>query len=107
MQNGLEILKNIDGFYWDKHNINKNWLKHGVKFTESEETFFNGPLFIVTDAKHSQKENRWYALGTTDKNRKLFTVFTVRHQKIRVISSRNMSQKERKKYEELKKNPKI
>lgn len=107
MQDDLEILKNADGFYWDKYNINKNWFKHKVKFTESEEIFFNDSLFILQDAKYSLKEKRWFCLGTTDKNRKLFTVFTIRNKKIRIISSRDMNKKERKKYEELKKTSKI
>ena len=40
-------------------------------------------------------------LGHTDPGRRLFIVFTVRNNRIRVISARDMSRKERKIYEEL------
>lgn len=85
----------IEGFDWDRGNIDKNWIKHKVAFWESEEIFANQPLLISADAKHSfDGEKRFYALGQTDTQRLLFEVFTVRNRKIRIISSRAMSQKE-------------
>ena len=87
------------GFQWDRHNIQKNWGKHKVSPVESEQTFFNKPLIIVNDVQHSQKEDRFYALGKTDQNRRLFIAFTIRNKLIRVISSRDMNKKERKIYE--------
>jgi uncharacterized protein len=62
------------------------------------------PLIVADDAKHSGKENRFYALGHTDTNRMLFVVFTVRgNNNIRIISARNMSRKERKVYQSYEK----
>lgn len=107
MQNKLEILQNITHFIWDEHNKEKNWRKHHVKYLECEEVFFNNPLFILEDEKHSQKEPRWFATGITNNKRKLFTVFTIRNKGIRIISSRDMNKKERIKYEKLKKNPSL
>lgn len=85
-------------FEWNKGNIDKNWEKHKIHFKEAEEIFLNRPLKIFKDIKHSQKEDRFVALGITDKNRKLYLVFTIRKKKIRVISARNQSKKERSLY---------
>ncbi len=65
---------------------------------ECEEVFFNLPLFVLEDPKHSDKEQRYYALGKADMSRQLFIVFIIRKNKIRVISARDMSKKERNKY---------
>jgi uncharacterized DUF497 family protein len=66
--------------------------------SECEETFFNQPLIVFDDIKHSKSEKRFYSLGRTDKERKLFMVFTIRNSLIRVISARDMSKKERERY---------
>ena len=84
-----------EGFEWDEHNAGKIFSKHGVLPLESEQLFFNRPLMVSDDEKHSQKERRFYALGRTDSGRMLFVVFTVRGVNIRVISARDMSMKER------------
>lgn len=89
----------LTGFDWDKGNKEKNWKKHRVDFQESEEIFFNKPLEIFSDEKHSGKEKRFLAYGTTNKNRKLTVVFTLRKGKIRIISARDQNRKERKIYE--------
>ena len=91
------------GFQWDKYNIQKNWEKHKVSPGESEQAFFNRPFKIVKDIYHSQEEERFYALGKTEQDRKLFIVFTLRKKLIRVISSRDMNKKERRIYENSKK----
>lgn len=91
-------INSIDGFDWDEGNRDKNWLKHLVSNRESEELFFNLPLIVVADIKHSELEERFFALGQTNDGRLLFISFTVRLNKIRVISARDMSQKERERY---------
>ena len=98
----MDIFKTVQecmGFQWDKHNIQKNWEKHKVTPVESEQAFFNRPLKIVKDIHHSQKEERFYALGKTDQDRRFFIAFTLRQKLIRVISSRDMNKKERRIYE--------
>ncbi|GAB6163538.1 BrnT family toxin [Desulfothermus naphthae] len=94
-----QLLLECTGFEWDEGNKDKNWIKHKVSNSECEQIFFNQPLIINFDEKHSDTETRFYALGHTDLNRKLFIVFTIRNKKIRVISARDMSKKERKIYE--------
>ena len=83
------------GFDWNAGNLEKNRLKHGVSPFECEQIFFNQPLIVAPDEKHSQKEIRFYALGQTDTARLLFLVFTVRKNLIRIISARDMSRAEK------------
>jgi hypothetical protein len=90
-----DILAKCTGFEWDSHNAEKIWLKHHVSLSECEQIFFNLPLVVADDIKHSEQETRFYALGQTDAERFLFMVFTVRKNKIRVISARDMNRKER------------
>jgi uncharacterized protein len=89
----------ITGFNWDKANLEKSKNKHRVEAYECEEIYFNQPLLLSRDAKHSVAEKRYYALGITDQERKLFVVFTIRKNLIRIISARDMSRRERKIYE--------
>lgn len=88
-------LNHLDGFDWEDGNRDKNWLKHSVTYGECEETFFNIPRLLQTDPTHSQNEARYYALGHTHAGRNLFIGFTIRNTKIRIISARDMNQKER------------
>lgn len=90
-------------FEWDKWNIDKNYKKHGVDPKEAEEIFVSEELFVLPDIKHSQKEKRNIALGKTQEGKGLFVVFTLRGNKIRVISARRMHEKEVKKYAKAKK----
>lgn len=94
-------LTKITGFDWDDGNARKNE-KHDVSMAEAEQVFFNDPLLLVEDVKHSQGESRIHALGKTDEERLLHITFTLRHtgEKIRVISARDMHKKERKIYEQ-------
>ncbi len=92
-------LKSTIGFDWDKGNIDKNWLKHRVSYRECEEIFYNKPILINEDQKHLSKEIRFQVLGQSNKKRKLFLIYTVRNNKIRVISARDQNKKERIAYE--------
>ena len=94
------MILDCTGFEWDRGNSSKNWIKHQCSRTECEEVFFNKPLLVVSDTKHSQNEIRYHALGKTNQDRMLFLAFTVRSDKIRVISARDMNRKERSIYAE-------
>ena len=94
--------KQIVGFDWDAGNERKSSDKHSVSKFEAEQVFFNEPLLIVEDVKHSQDEERYHALGRTDKTRMLHITFTLRSSGtlIRVISARDMHRKEKVIYEQ-------
>jgi len=94
-------VESIVGFDWDEGNIHKNEDKHGLKWTSIEEVFFNEPLLIVEDFKHSLDECRCVALGKNDFDDLVTVIFTVRKNHIRVISARTMSKKEREVYERV------
>lgn len=93
----------IIGFDWDAGNTRKNE-KHGVSGAEAEQTFFNAPLLMIEDRRHSAHEPRFHALGKTDEGRLLHITFTLRDagRKVRVISARDMHRKERTVYEQAK-----
>ena len=88
------------GFQWDEGNADKNRIIHNVENWEGEQVFFNVPLLILGDLKHSATEERWAAFGRTDDGRLLVVVFTKRGNLVRIISARDMNRKERKFYEE-------
>jgi len=96
----MHAFKTVEGFDWDQGNTSKNWEKHKVTPSQCEELFFNRPLVVQTVEQHSVSEKRYFALGKTDADRRLFVVFTLRGKKIRVISARDMSRQERKVYHE-------
>lgn len=87
----------ILGFQWDAGNARKNVDKHGVHQAEAEEAFLNEPLIVAQDLRHSEDEDRFHALGATHAGRRLHVTFTIRADGtlIRVISARDMSNKER------------
>jgi uncharacterized protein len=88
------------GFEWDDGNILKNEIKHSLAWQRIEEIFFNEPLILFKDEKHSlDAECRCAALGRLDDGMWITVVFTKRKNKIRVISARPMSKKERGFYE--------
>jgi len=91
----------VIGFEWDEGNARKND-HHGVSMAEAEQLFFNAPLLVLPDAKHSESEPRFHTLGKTNDGRRLHITFTLRDadQLIRVISARDMHRKERVIYEQ-------
>ena len=92
-------LNKLTEFEWDKGNIDKSFKKHNISPNEAEEIFLDKNLKILRDIRHSQKEERFIALGITINGTKLFIVYTVRGGKIRIISSRPMNKKQKNYYE--------
>lgn len=90
----------LDSFEWDSGNREKNWILHNVTGAEAEEVFFNEPVLTFPDPRHSHAEERFYLLGRTKADRRLHVVFTIRKNRIRIISARDMSRKERNTYDE-------
>ncbi|MFZ3138023.1 MAG: BrnT family toxin [Thermodesulfovibrionales bacterium] len=100
MKDWTDIVSFAEDFEWDEGNIKKDWERHRVSHIECEEIFFNRPIIVKKDEPHSTSEDRYFVLGKTDAGRLLFIVFTLRGNKIRIISARDMNRKERKIYEE-------
>jgi uncharacterized DUF497 family protein len=96
----MRLWTKVLAFDWDTGNLHKNKLKFNVTNQEAEEVFSNEPLIVSEDKKHSTKrEERYQALGKTNNKRKLFLSFTIRNNRIRVISIRDMNKKEKVIYE--------
>ncbi|MEA2563564.1 MAG: uncharacterized protein QOH06_5068 [Acidobacteriota bacterium] len=89
-------------FDWDGGNAEKNWERHQVSQSECEQVFFNRPLVVGDDDLHSVIEARHFVLGRTDAGRLLFLVYTLREERIRVISARDMTRREIKEYQRAK-----
>ena len=91
----------IAGFDWDESNRSK-CQKHGVS-TAAIESLFHRPIAVLPDSLHSKPEERFKAIGKTDKGRGILVVFTLRTQRgktlIRPISARYMHRKEMDHYE--------
>ena len=95
---GKNPLAACQGFEWDEWNSGKICERHRVTPEEAEEVFFHDPCVVRGDAGHSDREVRCGALGQTEKGRRLFLAFTIRGKLIRVISARDMNQKEHREY---------
>jgi uncharacterized protein len=87
-------------FEWDAGNADKNRLRHGVSRAECEQVFFRRPV-VREDGFHSEDEVRFHALGQSAAGRLLFVVYTLRGERVRVISARDMTPRERKEYERV------
>ena len=66
----------VTGFDWDPGNRNK-CRKHGVSIAEIE-ALFSKPVAVFPDPAHSQREERFKAIGSTKKGRHIFLVFALR-----------------------------
>lgn len=86
-------------FQWDEGNGLKSFVKHGITSEQSEQVFFH-PYVLKPDKRHSALEDRLNLIGKTDSGKVLFMSFTVRNNKIRIISARSADKKERKVYEQ-------
>jgi uncharacterized protein len=93
-------VSSVIGFEWDDGNARKSVEKHAVSQAEAEQIFFNEPLIVRADDKHSDTEQRFHALGQTDAGRLLHVTFALKKGGvlIRVISARPMSRRERIRY---------
>lgn len=84
----------IKAFEWDNGNLNKNFHKHGITNEEAEEVFFDYRKKIIPDNKHSIMEKRFLLIGKNKKEKKIFIVFIIRKNLIRIISARPLNKKE-------------
>jgi len=92
----------IVGFDWDGGNSPKILERHSVDQAEAQQVFIDPRMLVLVDVKHSHEEERFHAYGETAAGRRLQVSFTLRKDAtlIRVISARDMSRRERARYEE-------
>jgi uncharacterized DUF497 family protein len=88
-------------FEWDEKKARLNWLKHGVSFDEAATVFDDSLARVFDDELHSTDERREIIIGHSIIHRLLVVCFTERpNERIRIISARLHTRKERKAYEE-------
>jgi uncharacterized DUF497 family protein len=88
-------------FDWDQWNIQKNEIKHGVSQLEAESVFYDPGFMLFDDVRHrSASESRYIGYGESKLKRVLMVAFTFRKKKVRIISARPASRKERQVYHE-------
>ena len=85
---------------WDAAKAQKNQAKHGVSFDEAS-TVFGDPLALtIPDPAHSEQEERFITLGVTANFKMVVVVHSDRNERIRIISARGATWRERRNYEE-------
>jgi hypothetical protein len=90
----------MDMFEWNEGKEQENFAKHGIWFDEAK-TIWADPLATErSDPDHSDDEERWIRIGLSESNNTLLVVFCERvGDKIRIISARKLTPKERREYE--------
>jgi uncharacterized DUF497 family protein len=87
-------------FEWDEVKARENLKRHKVPFDEGK-TIFNDPFLLTyPDIDSSEAEERHINIGLSVKNRVLVLIHTERESKIRIISCRKATARERRHYEE-------
>jgi hypothetical protein len=87
-------------FEWDPKKARKNINTHGVSFDEASTAFRDSLSQTINDPLHSEGENRFVLLGRSIQGRILVIIHTDRGERIRIISARPATTRERLKYEE-------
>ncbi len=86
-------------FEWDPDKSDINLSKHGVSFSEAS-TVFGDPLSLTNyDPDHSDDEHRYITMGESSNGQLLIVSHTDRDDRIRIISARRATRRERKAYE--------
>ncbi len=86
-------------FEWDEVKARENLIKHKVHFDEGK-TVFNDPFLLTyPDVDHSETEERYVNIGVSAKDRVLVLIHAERQGRIRIISCRKATVRERRDYE--------
>ena len=86
-------------FEWDENKNQLNQQKHGISFEEAKE-IFSDIVFTSISEKFDYGEIREVSIGAILKVLIVAVVHTDRNGKIRIISARKATPKERRKYNE-------
>ena len=86
-------------FEWDDDKARQNIKKHKVSFEEAVTVFGDFVSLTISDSTHSETEDRWIIIGESNIHRLIVVVHTERRDRIRIISARQATLRERKEYE--------
>ena len=87
-------------FEWDRKKAKYNLRKHGVSFEEASSVFGDVLATVYDDPDHSADEKRFLTVGTSVRGRLLHVAFADRDTRIRIISARMVTRREKRMYEE-------
>ena len=87
-------------FEWDERKARRNLVKHGVSFDEASTVFGDALGRTIDDPLHSDEEDRFITLGESTEGRMVVVVYVERGDRIRLISARLATRRERRDYEE-------
>lgn len=86
-------------FEWDPDKATSNLDKHSVSFTEASSVFGDRLALTISDPRHSDDEARFVTLGWSNARRMLVVIHTYREERLRIISARAATPKERRRYD--------
>ncbi len=86
-------------FEWDTEKARENEQKHRISFLEASEVFDDDHSSTVQDPDHSTSEDRYLIFGISKQGKHLVVAYTERGDRIRLISARHMTSRERRAYE--------
>jgi uncharacterized protein len=87
-------------FEWDAAKARENEAKHHVSFAEASEVFGDHHASVVADPDHSSTEQRYLIFGASGTGKYLVVSYTERDDRLRLISARPMTPRERRAYEQ-------
>ena len=87
-------------FEWDPEKAAENLRKHGVPCEEAERVFDDPLSKTLLDPDHAEGEERYLEIGYSSRGRWLLVSYTERQGRVRIMSARHVTRKERWNYEE-------
>ena len=87
-------------FEWDPRKAEGNRKKHGVSFEEAKSAFWDALSLTIPDPEHSRGEERFVLLGLSLKARLLYVAHQDKGDRVRIISARRATLREKRDYEE-------
>ena len=96
----MDIIK----FEWDENKNEINKKKHKISFVEAKSVFDDTEALVIDDPEHSEDEERFIILGTSEKANLLVVCHCYRESEtvIRIISARKATKTETKQYQNFK-----
>ena len=93
----MQYFMQDEAFEWDDGKAALNWRNHGVSFEMARDVFQDIFAIEWIDDRHGDMEQRFVTVGTVE-GRLLFVAYTLRGQRIRIISAREAEPRERRRY---------
>lgn len=87
-------------YEWDPEKAKANLRTHRVSFEEASTVFLDPLAVTYPDPDHSEEEKREITIGHSGRQRVVFVSHIQRRDRIRIISARKATRRERKQHEE-------